>query len=412
MSGQTNYDRYVAYKAQAGLGQTASGSGATILPVTGGKGQATTNAIASNEVRRDGQSTRGRHGTRRTTGQYPGEVRIGAHDAVVAAVMRASDWAAATTVSNATTDFTAATLAVSGDTVTLTDAVGSLLTVAGGPKVGDAVTWASGVAVADRSRPLIVTGVSATTITFGEDLTTVAGPVSTWSFTVASKVVNPAAGSLVATYFTVEEHEISNDGSELFPDVRWGQLQIGMQPNGLLTINPSWTGTGAMQALTAGDAPHFTSPTEPAATAQAAAIDCRLLVGDTAIDVSSLDMTVSINLSTYDQATTKESPGVFDAAMTVTINFTCLRSDLSFVADSLDETPLSLTLLARPEDGTQGFWGFHVPNFTIPIPDKSEMSKQGGPMTQTISVPAELVGKDTAGAGHDACTVKFFRSNA
>lgn len=51
-------------------------------------------------------------------------------------------------------------------------------------------------------------------------------------------------------------------------------------------------------------------------------------------------------------------------------------------------------------------WPFAVPNFTLGGVDPSALSKQGGGRTQTISIPAALVGKDTLSTG-DATMVKI-----
>lgn len=408
---QNNTERYVAMKLQAGRNQIASGSGASILPVAGGRGQATTNAVQSAEVRRDGQSTRGRHGSRRAQGNYPGEMQLANYDAILAAILRGT-WAAATSISNATTGFTSATLAVASNVVTLTGETGSLLSVSGGPKVGDIVTFASGVHADDRARPLRVASVTADTITFADTMTNVTGPISAWSFTVASKLINPAAGATTERYYTIEENELQIDGSEVFSDCKWGQVTFAMAPNGMFTIDPMWMGTGAMQVVTGVAAPYFTSPSDPAAAVKVAAIDCTLRVGSTDIGVSAFNLVVSINLSTFDEANSVISPDVFSGSMTVSGSFTCLRRDLSLVASSLAEEQLSLSVLLQPEGSQTSWFGFHLPNFTIPIPDKSEMSKQGGPMTQTITIPAELVGKDERGGAYDATTIKFMRSNS
>ena len=61
---QSNSNALVAYKKQAGLGTPASGSSASLLRLSGGNGiKLSKAAIASAEVRNDGMSTRGRHGT-------------------------------------------------------------------------------------------------------------------------------------------------------------------------------------------------------------------------------------------------------------------------------------------------------------------------------------------------------------
>lgn len=423
MTYQTQWNQYIAYKVQSALNTAASGSGATVLPWTSGRGQGSTQAVQSRQIRRDGMAVRGRHGARRAQGSYPGEMQLANYDPIIEAVMRGTWGASVVTISNGTSGFTSATIAVSGSVVTVSAAAtgASLLTVSGGPKVGDVVVWASGVDAADRDRPLRLTGMTANTMTFAESLTTVAGPESTWAFDVPKKLINPPVGSLVKRYFTIEEHEIDLDGSEIFEDAMWGQLEFSMQPNGMFMITPSWTGTGTMSVVSGGSAPYFTSPADPAAAVPIAAIDATIRFGSgDLVDLTAFNLTVGIGLSTTDvissgtnaaAVTGTVSPDVFDGVMSVNASFTALRADLQRVSDALAETQLSASVLLRPEGSTTDWFSIHLPNFTIPQPDKSEASREGGPRTQTINVPAELVGVDDRGGAYDATMVKFQRSN-
>lgn len=424
MSFQTNWNTYVAYKAQVGLGSAATGTGASIIPWAGGGAQAATQAVQSQEVRRDGMTQRGRHGSRRAQGSYPGEMQLANYDSIIEAVMRGTWGANATTISNATTGFTSATLAVAGSVVTLDSLASgaSLLTVAGGPKVHDVLVWESGVAEADRDRPLRVTGVTADTITFAESLTTVAGPEGTWSFKNSKKLINPSADNLVKRYFTIEEAELDIDGSELFADCMWGRIEFAMSPNGMFTITPSWTGTGAMEVKSAADAPYFTTPSDPAAAVPIAAIDAAVRFnGGDVVDLSQFSLSVGIGLSTFESVSSNTnqatapvasvSPDVFDSPMAVSMSLTMLRQDLTTTAAALSESDLSTTILLRPKGSTSDWFSIAVPYHTIPTPEKSAASRQGGGRTQTINVPAELIGIDPRGGAYDATMIKFQRSN-
>lgn len=424
MAFQTGWNQYVAYKVQSGLGSAASGASANVMPWSGGRGQSTTQAVQSNQIRRDGMATRGRHGSRRTTGSYPGEFQLANYDSVLEAVMRGTWDASVTTISNATTGYTSATVVVSGSVVTFAtlDSGISLLTTAGGPKVGDVLVWASGVDAADRDRPLRVTGVTADTITFAETLQTVGSAVGTWSVTNSKKLINPASGSLVKRYWTIEEAELDIDGSEVFPDCMWGQLEFSMSPNGMFMVTPSWTGTGAMSVYEDSGSPYFTSPAAPAAAIPMAAIDAAIRVGSVdVVDLSAFTLTVGIGLATHDVASSSTnqatapgasvSPDVFDGVMTVGMSMTVLRQDLQRVSDALAETDLSASILLRPQGSTTDWFSVHVPYFTIPTPDKSEATRQGGPRTQTITVPPELVGVDERGGAYQSTMIKFQRSN-
>ena len=100
---------------------------------------------------------------------------------------------------------------------------------------------------------------------------------------------------------------------------------------------------------------------------------------------------------------------LFVAPMQVSMNLTALRKSLARLADFLAETQYSLHILAvdnmaEPRD----FLSIFVPNFTLGSVDPSAFTKQGGPRTETIAIPAALVGQATnAAAGFDPTMISF-----
>src|SRR5215831_204883 len=105
---QTGSDALIAYKKQSGLGVAASGAGANVLRIAGGNGlKLAKQAIASTEIRSDGMSTRGRHGTQQLTAAYNAEASLGALDPIIEAVMRGA-WDA-NVLSKTQADFTSLT---------------------------------------------------------------------------------------------------------------------------------------------------------------------------------------------------------------------------------------------------------------------------------------------------------------
>ena len=406
MSYQTQWNAYIARKAQSALGTQADGSDAIILRSTGGNGGRLAKAsIESMEVSHDGMSTRGRHGTQKTTGTYGAEMSIGLLDDILEAVMRGT-YEAALVIDES--DITSITTTTS----TIVAASGSWITL--GLRVGDVIRLTNHATAANNSRNLRITALSATTITVAETLT--ADAVADTAVTITrtgQKLINPAAGALVKRYFTVEEHEIDIDGSEIMTDCMWGSLRFQMQPNGLLTVEPTWVGTGQFETKSAGDAPHFTSPTEPTGI-PLAVLDASLRLGSAdMVDLTSFDLTIDLQLTAPDVAASAYAPDVFDGQMLVSMNLTALRQDLLKVADFVDETVLSLHLLAvENESEPKDFFSLFVPNFTLGSVDKSALSKQGGPRTQTIAVPSALIGRDDSGGAFDSCMVKMQVSNA
>ncbi len=406
---QTQFNNYVAYKAQSARGTAATGTGAYLLPVTGGKGQLTKQAVQSQQVRQDGMAVRGRHGTQKTSGQYQGELQLSNYDPILEAVMRGT-WASGASITQATGSMSSATMSATGSTITFSG--GSVITA--GVRVWDIVTFTVGLAAGDLNRPLRVTGLTATTITVAETLTTVTGPVSTYSFSVKGrKLINPASGALVQRYFTIEEAELDADQSELFTDCKWGKIDLSMQPNGMLNITPSWVGTGAAQGLTGASAPYYTSPALVGSATPLAAIDATLRIGTADyVDLTAFSLSIDLGLNAPDVVGAKVSPDVFDGIMKVSGSITAMRKDLAPFTDFLNENQLALNMLAQvPGTSPTDFLSFSVVNFTLGGVDKSEIKRDGGPRTVTLNIAAELVGVDTRGGAYDQTMVKIQASN-
>lgn len=395
----------VAYKAQSALGSIASGSGASYLPLTGGTLKLAKAAIASQQVRQDGLQTRGRHGLKQFTASYKGELQQTNFDAWLEAVMRGT-FASGATITEATGAMSSATLSATGSVITFS--AGDVRTA--GVRMYDVIEFSVGLAVADTNVPLRVVGMTATTITVAETLTTVAGPVATYSFSVKGrKLVNPTS-SLVRTYFTLEEYENIIDASTYAGDVRVGKFMLGMQPNAMVTTQFDLVGTGNIATATAGSAPYFSSPTLPSSTATPlAALDAvvRLGSGDL-VSLTSFNMTLDLKLNASAVAGATVSPDVFDGILGVSLSLTTLRSNLTPFADFLAETTASLIFKATvPGTSPAEFVTFVVPYFTFGSVDPSEIRREGGPRTHTINIPEALVGVDPSGTGYDATMVKI-----
>jgi hypothetical protein len=403
-----NWNGYTAFKAQSGLGTQASGSDAKVLRQTGGSGGSMTKAaIESQEVRRDGLSTRGRHGLQKTNGAYTSELSIGGFDDILEAVMRGTWGSANLAITEA--DMTSITTGAN----TIVAAAGSWITE--GIRVGDVVVLTGHSSAGNNSRNLRVTGVTALTLTVAETLTVNAVADTAFTLTRTGRVlVNPGAGNLVKRYFTIEEHEYDQDQSELFTDCVWGSFKLTMQPNGLLMLDTSWVGTGQFEALASGSSPHFSSPTTPTGVPLAVVEASVRLGSNDLIDLTSFDITVDCQPTSPDVISSSPyAPDVFNGTELVTMNLTMLRRDLQAVSDFIDETPLSLHLLAQEnESAPASFFSLYVPNFTLGSATKSALAKAGGARTVTVAVPAALVGVDTTGGAYDATAVKIQVSNA
>lgn len=399
---QSNANARVAYKVQAALGTQADAAGGHILRVAGGAGiKLAKNATESNEIRSDGMRRRGRHGIQKTSSAYSGELSLGSHDPILEAVTRSTWDAVALSATEA--DMTSVTTTADG----IVASAGNWLTK--GFRVGDVIRAANLSDAANNGRNLRLTNVTALKLTTAETLTVNAVPDTAFTITRPGKrLINTAP--LVKRYFTLEEYEADIDQSTVLTDFVWGSVKFSMSPDGILMIDPGGTGTGAIQALASGASPYFAAPTE-ATGAPMSVVDATIRIGGRdMVELTAFDLTVDIGPSApgvFGSGAIKTSPDVFTGQMAVSGNFTALRKDLQYLQDFKDEVPYSLHILAvdnasEPKD----FMSIVVPNITLGGADPSAFSKQGGGRTQTIAIPAALVGLDTSASG-DGAMIKF-----
>lgn len=417
MSYQTQSGAYLAFKAQSALGTAASGSGATVIPINTGSARVTKNAINSNQVRSDGMALRGRHGLQASSLTLTSELQLDNFDDLLAALMRASDWTTSPVITQATGAMSSATLSVSGSTITFSG--GSVIT--SGLRLYDVVVFTAGLDSADNNQPLRVTALTATTITVAESLTTVAGPVSTYSFSAKTRVLtNPAAGSLVKTYFTIEECNRDIDSSIVLQDMRISRLNISMAPDGIIMFDTNFVGTGEASVVSGGSSPYFTSPTETTKTVMAALDASVRTMGSSGsvadrLDLTAFNMTIDLNMVAPGVAASTVSPDVFDGIMTVGGSITVLTEALGEFSAFLAESDVVTSIIATELNSSPtNFFSMVVPYHTLGSADLSSIRREGGPRTTTINIPPALVGVDpgTSATGHQTTLVKFQTSNA
>jgi hypothetical protein len=166
MAYQTGRNLLVAYKAESvfGTAPDPSSGGKVFRPNSGGL-SLTKEPIRSNEVRRDGQITRGRHGSRSVSGSYAGDLSLGSYDDFIQAVLRGTF----------DTPLALTGLAVAADAgdKTFTRDSGSWIT--DGVRVGDVVRFGAFTAggAPNNGKNFRVTGLTATVMTVAETVATV-----------------------------------------------------------------------------------------------------------------------------------------------------------------------------------------------------------------------------------------------
>lgn len=405
MTYQSNFYGYSAFLVQSGLGTPATGAGGTIIRQTGGTpGKLSKAAIQSKEIRGDAQPVKGRHGMQTAVGgPYGMELSIQSADQIMQAAMRAT-WD--TAITKTQSDFTS--LTTGAHTIIL--ASGNPITM--GFRVNDIINCLTLADAANNSTNFRITALNATTITVAETLVVNATPDTTCSIVrVGRKIINPVAGSLVNRYFTIEEYESDIGASRLFNDCYWKSFKLSMAPNGLVTFEPSWVGTGSFTAATVSAV--LTSPTL-IANPPMAALDATLRLGGVDVaDITSFDLTFDNGAVAPAVVGSKISPTVMGGLNQVNMNLTILQKDLTYISGFLNETGYSLSLkcvdnMAEPKN----FINFNVPNFTLGGADVSPMSSAGGARTVQISVPVALIGHDgLSGTGFDDTTLSVQVSN-
>lgn len=399
MTYQSGRNILVAFAPELTYGVAAADDTGKVFRPNTGSINLTKDPIRSNENRRDGQMSRGRHGSRSVAGQYSGDLSLGSYDDLIEAVFRGT-FEDALTIDDATSAMSSATLAVGANTITASG--GSWITA--GLRVGDVIKETEGLTTANKNRNLRITGLTATVITVAETLTVEAGPIAAYTVVRGKKLVM----GTTPRSFTIEENDIDIDGSKLFTGCRVGQMQLALQPNGQTILTFNFVGQDG-QILEDTDSPYFVDPpatTSLGMTAVEAVI--RLGTGDV-LDVDSLNLSINLNAAGHPVVGSVVTPDVFTNLAAVEGTVTALKSDMQRASDFLNETQMSLHLLfteneAEPKD----YCSFFVGNLTLASATDSDLGSDGA-RTQSVTL---LIGKDERGGAYEASTVVYETSAA
>lgn len=392
MAYQSGRNVAVSYKLESQFGQLPGASGAKAFRPNNGQLTLAKEPIRSNEIRRDGMSTRGRHGSRSVTGQYAGDLSVGTFDDLIEAAFRGTFQPSLTVSQSA---MTTATVAVAANTITAS--AGSFITA--GLRVNDVIRLGAGFGTANRNRNVRITGLTATAITVAETLIVEAGPIASWEITRPKKLIQ----GVVARSFAFEEYEVDIDGSEVFKGVRVGSMQVQMQPNGMCILTFGLVGQD-MEVMTGATAPYFTAPAETV-TIGLTAVEAKIRLGGTdVLDVSSIDLTLNLNASGTPVIGSVLTPDVFTNLATVEGTITALKQDAARSEQYLNEDELSLHLLFEEhETGAADFCSFAIGNMTLASVTKGEIG-QDNARTQSFSI---LCGVDERGGAFDRTMLKY-----
>jgi hypothetical protein len=399
---QTGRNVVVAYKANASAYGTpaTSGSGATGMRFNSGKMNLTKQAIDSEENRRDGMRTRGRHGMRMVEGSYTSELSVGTFDPLFEAAMRGT-WSAAVTITQATAGMSSATLSVQANSIAAS--TGSWITA--GLRVGDEIHPTVGVAAGNRIRCRIV-GLTALVITVAETLTVETGPIATWSITRAKKLIQPAV--MVERDFSWEEYGADIDQSMRYDGVRATGFSLSMAPNGIISATFNFRGQEGVPLAT-GASPYFTSPTF-STTGPLSVIEAAIRLGsENLIDATAFELNYDTGATDAQVIAATRTPDVFTNRAALTGSITVLRRNLDRMTDFLNETQIALYVrMAENEASPADFMGLAITNMTLGGAEGSQLGADG---PQTVQIPF-IIGIDEAGGAFDPTMLKLTSSAA
>ncbi|WP_062236411.1 phage tail tube protein [Aureimonas sp. N4] len=394
MGYQTGRNILVNVKPEASYGVLPDNTGGKSFRANSGSVALSKEPIRSGENRRDGQQTRGRHGSKSVSGSYTADLSLGSFDDLFAAVFRGTwDTPLALSGLSVTADATAKTF---------TRSAGSW--ISDGVRVGDVVRFSGFTTTANNARNFRVVGLTATVMTVAET------PVSVGSAQTGVGLARPKKllQGVTPRSFAVEEAEIDIDGSELFTGVRVGQMQLNLQPNGMATVTFSLVGQD-MQVKEGAESPYFASATTTVSLGMTA-VEAVIRLGDRdVLDISQATLSINLNAAGFPVVGSNVTPDVFTNLATVEGTLTALRNDVSRVKNFLNEDQMSLHLLfTENESEPRDFIAFYVPNLTLSNATKSELGSDG-PRTQQLSM---MIGTDDRGGAFDPVMVKMQTSAA
>lgn len=393
MTLQSGKNVQVALKRQSALGTPASGASAIGLNINPGQGLKLTKAVInSNAVRKDGQTKRGRHGSRSGDCSYAIELGVGMLDDIIEAAMRGT-WTASATITQS------AMTSVTTTTSTIVAAAGSWLTQ--GVRRGDMIKLASFTDAANNGKWFRVVAVTATTITVpANSLVLNATPDTTFSVVVAKTLTNGTTP--VERYYTMEEFGLDISKGLLGTDFKVCKLELSIQPDANIVLTATFKGLDVAEQDTTAN---FSNPVY--------STSLPLVMVDGTIRVNGVDYSVLTGFTlTWDMggSTTptlsKTSPDVNLSNAKPSGSFTALLADMVFFAAFRAETQVDFFIvMSENEADPADFISVYVGNAVLdgadaPIGDDGAMP---------VTVPWRA-GIDEGGSDRALTTLKWATS--
>lgn len=339
-------NKITSYKEQTALGTPAIGSGGQTLRRKTSVGKIARATYTNDEIVPHQQSTGVNLGTASSSWDFDGLLSPGTYAGLLQTLLRK--------VFTATAAITGLSLTIAGSgPFTITRGSGDFL--AGGLKIGDVIritagTYANAV---NRDNNVIITGLTATIITgitLNNSVLIAEGPVASSTITVVGKKSMPPLTGHTDKLVTVEEWYADISKSELFPDIRIGQADIGLPASGNATIKLASQGLGIR---TPGTAQALTSPAAATTSAVLTAVRGILQVNGSKIQtVTGVTLTMKTALTAEGPIVgSNYSPDMSRGRIEVMGQFTGLF-DSTTLRDLFDAETLTSLVIVMATDTT------------------------------------------------------------
>lgn len=398
MTLQSGRNVQVAFKRQPALGTPASGANAIGLNLSPNGTQSlklTKATIPSTAIRRDGQTKRGRHGSRSAGAVWAIELGVGAVDDLLEAMLH-------TTV-RASTDID------EGDFTSITTTATTIVFTSGSPQAlgirrGDMIQLTGHSTASNNGKWIPVLAASSTTITVAAGFLTLNAVADTAvTITIAKTFESDATPD--EYYYTLEEFGLDIAKGLIGTDCKVTRMEISAQPDQNIIITFTFVGLDVAKQETD---PNFTDPDYSTAI--------ELVLGDGYALIAGSDKTTVLTALSlvYDRngsvtpTLAQTSPDVNTGLSTLSGNFTAMREDMDFF-DKFDQettTDLFIVLQEKTTD-PKPFISFYAGNIVL---DSADPTIGGdGTMPETVNFRG---GVDLAGGDHAPTTLKIATSAA
>ncbi len=348
--------KQTTFGKQTALGTPKTGAGGQILRRKTAVFSATRNTTTNDEIVSHRQDTGITYGQKNSTGKVDGNYSPDTYADFVAAALMA-DYAAVSAY-NSGTDTAAAV--VSGNTGTFTDTSAGYLTA--GLKVGMVGRW-TGFSSANNARNFWITALTSSVMTGlmldGLPVVADAGGVSDdATFTPVGKFSKVPLTGHTDDWFTFEEWYPDAARSEVFPDCKINQINVGIPAEGPATMSLDIVGLGTR---TLAGSQSFSSPTAETTTDVAQALRGAIYVNGTLVEhVTTLSLMIDRGLTPAGASIgSSVSPNMNVGRVKVTGSFVAMFDSAVLSALFDAETAVSMAVVSLCDStATSKFIGF------------------------------------------------------